>query len=155
MTKNQPGNGNLETWQVSPWLGLGVGTKKEVYRPGWFPHVACLVDFFAWFLMDFIGLLVPLGWSLRGWSGFFPSRFSRGLFFYFRGAKLGTCVVSSVSQILVCGSGMRFVGNRHWFWSLLYGGTLICKREAGHAQLCYIDTLIHCLALIDAMSFVL
>ena len=115
MTKNQPGNGNLATWQVSPWLGLGVGTKKEVHRPGWFPHVACLVDLFAWFLVDFICLLVPLGWSWRGRSGYFLSRFSHGLFSILWVETLDTCVVSSVSQILVCGSGVLFVGNRHWF----------------------------------------
>ena len=75
------------------------------------------------FCMDLIGLLVQLGWSMRGRSGFAFWGFPVAFFLYF---GVRNWNFSRLFGFADFGSffGGLFVGNRYWIWSLLYGGTL-------------------------------
>ena len=53
------------------------------------------------FFMDFIGLLVPLGWSMRGRSRFFLSRFSCGHFSIF-GLRNWILAMHGLVELLDC-----------------------------------------------------
>ena len=73
--------------------------------------------------MDFIGLLVLLGWLLRGRSMICPLGLFVAFFLFLR------CEIAIffVLQILVRRFGGLSVGEWYWIWSLLYGGTLNCE----------------------------
>ena len=134
LQSTKPGFPSAGAWS---WDHLELCRPRLVYRDGseqW--HAWSNIS--VWFHMDFIGLLFPLGWTIRGRSGFCPLGLFRGLFSNF-GVRNWNLSQSHRFWFVVLGSCLW--GNGIGSGSLLYGGTLTWKRGPGLAHCTYIDPL--------------